>query len=138
MIIIGNDTSFNEASDRLCRFALASLECTYANGRLDLSQAAFDQVVSDVLHLLNNAMESIRHRANEIRPLGIRGQIPNQDDVFDYLEGDLAYIDLTAINLSKRFPQSNNRKIRLIRDWLSNEFFPTYIQNAVNILQGEQ
>ena len=138
MIAIGDDTSFNEGSDRLCRFVLASLECTYANGRLDLSQDAFDCVVRHALHLLNDAMDTIRRHANEIRTLGIRRQIPNQNDVFEYLEEDLAYIYLTAINLSRRFPQSNNRKVRLIRDWLTNEFFPSYVQNAINILQFEQ
>ena len=137
MITIGQDMSFTEGGDRLCRFARASLECAHANGRLILSQDALDRVVDHATYHLYNVVDIIRRHANELCPPEVRRRIPNQEAVFQHLEEDLAYIDLTAINISQRPGISDDRKVRLIRDWLNDEFFPTYVQTAIDILRGE-
>ena len=128
--------SFIEGGDRLCRFARVSLECAHANGRLILSQDALDRVVNHATYHLYYVIGDIRRHANNLCP-EVREQIPNQEAVFQHLEEDLAYIDLTAINISKRPGITDDCKVRLIRDWLSDEFFPTYVQTAINILRGE-
>ena len=135
MIVIGDNMSFDEGADRLCRFARASLECTLANGRLLLSNTAFNDVADYALALLRDAMGTIRQHASDLRQRGSRRRIPNQDAVFAHLEEDLPYIDLTAIMLSRRVCIPVDRRIRLIKDWLRTEFFPTYTQTAIDILQ---
>ena len=137
MITIGSDMSFTEGGDRLCRFARVSLECAHANNRLVLSQDALDRVVDHAVYRLYDVIDDIRRHANELCPPEVRRTISNQDAVFQHLEEDLAYIDLTAINISRRSNISDDRKVRLIRDWLNDEFFPTYVQTAISILRGE-
>ena len=137
MITIGEDMSFTEGGDRLCRFARTSLECAHANGRLILSQDALDRVVDHAVYRLYDVVDDIRRHANELCPPEVRRRIPNQEAVFQHLVEDLAYIDLTAINLSRRPNISDDRKVRLIRDWLNDDFFPTYVRTAIAILRGE-
>ena len=137
MITIGQDMSFTEGGDRLCRFARVSLEAAHANGRLILSQDALDRVIDHAVYHLYEVIDDIRRHANELCPPDVRRRIPNQEAVFQHLEEDLAYIDLTAINISKRPNISDDHKVRLIRDWLNDDFFPAYVQTAIAILRGE-
>ena len=78
--------SFTEGGDRLCRFGHTSLECAFANDRLNLSQDAFDRVMDYAVYHLCDVIGNIRRHENEICPPGVRGQILNQDAVFTHLE----------------------------------------------------